>query len=228
MYETGSQRRVGTKNLRVEGISARWKLAGLDLSSFGTEELVAQFVHFVSAGSCPTQVAVSLIRLPVGGRLSSERLFGDALAVHGPDQMLVPPGGGGGAKLCVVATVVDSIVPSLDDQDSIVHTGLRNQLRWMPNRRSDDSRPPTGNAPLRRATAVGYNDVTSSSQPQPRVDDGILVVEGWHNRINHRGNDTSPPFYSERNDTLLNYTVHHLNPVRLCLSDEPLPGPSSE
>ena len=31
--------------------------AGLDLSSFGTYELVAQFIHFVSVGSCRIQVA---------------------------------------------------------------------------------------------------------------------------------------------------------------------------
>ena len=30
--------------------------AGLGLSSFGTEELVAHFIHFVSAGSCRIQV----------------------------------------------------------------------------------------------------------------------------------------------------------------------------
>ena len=34
-----------------------WKLAGLDLSSFGTDQLVAQFIHLVSTGSCRIQVA---------------------------------------------------------------------------------------------------------------------------------------------------------------------------
>ena len=40
----------------VEAISVWWKLAGFDLSLFGTEELVGQFIHFVSIGSCRIQV----------------------------------------------------------------------------------------------------------------------------------------------------------------------------
>ena len=43
--------------MHVETIYAWSKLAGLDLSSFGTEELVVQFIYFVSAGSCRIQVA---------------------------------------------------------------------------------------------------------------------------------------------------------------------------
>ena len=37
--------------MHVEAISAWWKLAEVDLSSFGTEELVAQFIHVVRADS---------------------------------------------------------------------------------------------------------------------------------------------------------------------------------
>jgi len=45
------------KNMQVEAISTWWKLAGLYLSTFGTEELVVQFIHIVSAGTCCIQVA---------------------------------------------------------------------------------------------------------------------------------------------------------------------------
>ena len=60
--------------MHVEAISAWWKLAGLDLSSFGAEELVAQFIHFVSAGSCRIHVAGKQLYFV-------KQLFGDFLGL---------------------------------------------------------------------------------------------------------------------------------------------------
>ena len=52
---------VGSFNMQEETVSTWWKLAGLDLSPFGTEELVAQLVHLYRAAVCSVHVTCKLL-----------------------------------------------------------------------------------------------------------------------------------------------------------------------